>query len=726
MKKKALLIGVNEYQAGFSSLSSPVKNVTELKKVLEDSGIGGFVVNELCNPSTQKMREAIDGLFSSSSKEDLILLFFSGHGVTDNRGNLFFATSDTVFNEKRELQKSTAVSAKTVSQWMVESYSKRQVLILDCCYSGAFARNVVPMGNKSINIPKQFEKDDPVGPYKRPLNQPRVKKEDPSKKLGRAILTSSDSYEYSFETKDAELSVYTRYLIEGLQTGIADSDGDSDISTCGLHEYAKRRVREEQPSMTPQFFSSREGYAIPIAKSKPTAPELLYRRAVAKYAKRGKISEIAHTNLENIRVDHGLSEKEAQEIRVEVLQPYQIRLENIANYHQIFVETIKKRIYIPFLLGKEDLEDLQDLQDRLKLRNKDIGPVWWKYRSISSVALVLLVSSSVAMSKVIYDWVNDGTKISDVGNVPNTKQPFKYGGSSTWVPVQCKEDSTDETGQGIDRLIQKEHPGFILHSSATKSRDGIRRLIEGEFDFIISSDEVRPDDQQAAEEAGKPNIQQIPVTKDAIAFAVNSTAPTDGLTIENLQNIYGSTSRKSWDKVLGGEYEGLEDRKVIPFSRSREESGTVQYFVDALNINSQTFDSAIELVPSTYGKQGGLEKVRKFKDGIYFTTSTEIFGEVGIVPISIGYQANNVSLPYQDINFTPGCDNMHKNSSPLAKLATNYPKELVRQIYVTFLDDTPNDSSDDNDSIRAAKKYAEMLRTNEGQKYLQQIGYFPY
>lgn len=43
---------------------------------------------------------------------------------------------------------------------------------------------------------------------------------------GRAILTSSTSTQSSFEQEGYELSVYTLYLVEGIEKGAADKDGD--------------------------------------------------------------------------------------------------------------------------------------------------------------------------------------------------------------------------------------------------------------------------------------------------------------------------------------------------------------------------------------------------------------------------------------------------------------------------------------------------------------------
>ena len=62
------------------------------------------------------------------------MLYFSGHGVKDEQGNLYLAVKDT----ERPLLAGTSIEAAFITAQMDRSHSKRQILILDCCHSGAF------------------------------------------------------------------------------------------------------------------------------------------------------------------------------------------------------------------------------------------------------------------------------------------------------------------------------------------------------------------------------------------------------------------------------------------------------------------------------------------------------------------------------------------------------------------------------------------------------------
>ena len=128
MAKIALLIGVSEYEPGLNPLPAATKDVEAMQQVLANPEIGGFdEVKVLVNPLRQKMEEAIEILFDNRQKNDLLLLFFSGHGIKDQEGNLYFATRNT----RKNLLQSTTVSAKVVHQFMKNSRSKHEVVILD-------------------------------------------------------------------------------------------------------------------------------------------------------------------------------------------------------------------------------------------------------------------------------------------------------------------------------------------------------------------------------------------------------------------------------------------------------------------------------------------------------------------------------------------------------------------------------------------------------------------
>ena len=110
-RKVALLIGVSEYGEGIPSLTAPRNDVIAMKRVLENPKMGGFDdVKILPDPDLAQMQTAVQQIFASRSKDDLVLLFFSGHGITDDNNKLYLATKGT----SKDLYKTTSVPASFI------------------------------------------------------------------------------------------------------------------------------------------------------------------------------------------------------------------------------------------------------------------------------------------------------------------------------------------------------------------------------------------------------------------------------------------------------------------------------------------------------------------------------------------------------------------------------------------------------------------------------------
>jgi formylglycine-generating enzyme required for sulfatase activity/uncharacterized caspase-like protein len=349
MARIALLIGISEYQPGLAPLPNAVRDVEAMQRVLVNPQMGAFTpenVKVLKNPQRQEMAYAIEDLYTNCQKGDLVLFYFSGHGITVDNGDFYFSTRNTEKNQGK-LRTASAVAARDVHAWMNNSKSKHLVVILDCCFSGAFGKGLSPKDSGTIDLEHKLGGE------------------------GRAILTASTSTQYAFESDGLDLSIYTHYLVEGIEKGAADIDGDGLISVDELHGFAKSKVQEASPAMTPEFYPHKQGYRIVLAKSPKDDPQLKYRKEVEKRAKlnQGKLSVFALELLESKRIEWGLSDTDANTILEEVLQPYREYQRKLTRYEQALIRAVKEEEY-PFNEGVQ--QDLQDYQQELGLRDEDI------------------------------------------------------------------------------------------------------------------------------------------------------------------------------------------------------------------------------------------------------------------------------------------------------------------------------------------------------------------
>jgi len=376
MVKVALLIGVSQYGAGFNQLPAAANDVAAMQRVWQHPDMGDFdEVIVLIDPGPQEMGIAIENLFGDRNRDDLLLLYFSGHGVKDESGTLYLATRATRKNERGGLIRSTAIAARFVQEIMSDSRAKRQVVILDCCFSGAFAEGLFAKDDSAVDIRTQLGGE------------------------GRVILTSSTSTQYSFAQEGSDLSIYTRFLVEGIETGAADLDEDEVISADELHEYASIKVQKASPAMKPEIYTVKEGYKIILAKVPIGDPKLKYRKEVERYVYRGKISPVGRRILNARRDSLGLPREEAALIEAEVLNPYREYKKKVHEYEQALQEAIEHE----YPLSDRTRKELQDLQKVLSLRDEDIAPIEMRILAQRDSAFAFQDSSPSQLARVALD-----------------------------------------------------------------------------------------------------------------------------------------------------------------------------------------------------------------------------------------------------------------------------------------------------------------------------------
>jgi ABC-type branched-subunit amino acid transport system substrate-binding protein len=214
----ALLIGCSDYEdLGFPQLPAPVQDISALKRVLANPSIGDFAVETVFNRPSAAVSEEIENFFADRKPDDLLLLYFSCHGVLDAKGRLSFVAANT----KKGRLDSTGISARWVTEQMDQSRSQRIVLLLDCCYSGAFSGGLRRRSADVEEISEQF------------------------KGCGRVVITASDKLEYAYGSE------FTNAVVRGLETGAADLDGDGQVAVGELYDYVYDQVRQKSPDQTP-------------------------------------------------------------------------------------------------------------------------------------------------------------------------------------------------------------------------------------------------------------------------------------------------------------------------------------------------------------------------------------------------------------------------------------------------------------------------------------------
>ncbi len=211
---RALLIGNSTYPAdehNLQTLRGPIKDIVAVNRALIDKDTGLFAdadVTVLPEATSTRAIRALGKFFAGAGRDDVLLMYFSGHGKLDQTGRLHLCMQDT---ETTDLL-STAVSNVRINEFADASRARNIVLILDCCYAGAFRG-----GDLGESV---------AGP-------------------GRYVLSSCRGTQLANDaTVDNGTSFFTQHLVDGLLTA-TDTDEDGYVSFSDVYAYVDRRLREE-------------------------------------------------------------------------------------------------------------------------------------------------------------------------------------------------------------------------------------------------------------------------------------------------------------------------------------------------------------------------------------------------------------------------------------------------------------------------------------------------
>lgn len=185
MSGRALLIGIDNYDG--AELNCCINDVNCLKEAIEFNydGIRNFSIKTLKNEEASRagIKEGIKELFSGEG--NIALLYFSGHGIDDNKLGYIVAQN----YERNDY----GMSMNDILSIASQSKFTYKIIILDCCHSG-FMGNYGLIGDSSV------------------LSD------------GTIIMTASRKDEYAGEVNGH--GVFSNLLIEALKGGASDILGN--------------------------------------------------------------------------------------------------------------------------------------------------------------------------------------------------------------------------------------------------------------------------------------------------------------------------------------------------------------------------------------------------------------------------------------------------------------------------------------------------------------------
>ncbi len=234
----AVLIGINKYKD---------PNIRDLSFARNDAEVFGKLLEERIHPSERKIRFFLDqeatkrkimtsigeDLPRSVGKDDVVLLYFSGHGSPETDGSpdevsRYLITHDT---EYENIYATGIDMERELPRWFERINEPKLILMfIDSCFSGR-------AGGRTFEGPSLKEKRS-VYRDTYPIKMSQLELGE-----GRLMIAACDDDQVARETGELQHGVFTYYLLQRLQQRARD---EKTVSLNTLYDE------------TPQFF----GYAV--------------------------------------------------------------------------------------------------------------------------------------------------------------------------------------------------------------------------------------------------------------------------------------------------------------------------------------------------------------------------------------------------------------------------------------------------------------------------------
>lgn len=208
----AVIIGVSSYNH-MPVLRYPDDDAYRIFAFLK-SPEGGAIPDEQIrilvdeDATRQQIISTIQKLFSKAGKEDLVFLYFSGHGLP---GAFLPIDYDGMNNQ---------LFHDEISGLLARTHAKYKLCIADACHSGS----LLAMRGRDPQVLTQYYE-----------NLARAQ-------AGTALIMSSKSDETSLESSGLRQGVFSHFLIRGLK-GEADLNLDKKVGVQELYEFVYNHVR---------------------------------------------------------------------------------------------------------------------------------------------------------------------------------------------------------------------------------------------------------------------------------------------------------------------------------------------------------------------------------------------------------------------------------------------------------------------------------------------------
>ncbi|HWY12161.1 MAG TPA: caspase family protein [Bacteroidia bacterium] len=239
-----VVIGSEKFKNSKFNLAYAVKDASDVSNTMVNSkSFGKIEVKKLFNQSfSTDSVKLLKDFFAKSTINDVVMVFFAGHGYLDDDLSYYFPTYYTDFTDP----KINSINFKEFESLFKEMKPIRKLMFVDACFSGEVDEDIYEMDNDEK--PKKDKRDIRISGttfvQSTALEMSKSIFSDLRQNSGATIISSAGGTEAAYEGEKWNNGLFTHCLLDGMSNYKADTNKDKKIMLSELQKFVAEEVNQ--------------------------------------------------------------------------------------------------------------------------------------------------------------------------------------------------------------------------------------------------------------------------------------------------------------------------------------------------------------------------------------------------------------------------------------------------------------------------------------------------
>lgn len=242
-------IGVSKYLNNNYNLKYAAKDAQDLSNYTQTlkHGYQKIETIELLNENvtTENVIKIKEQLLKTKVS-DVVIVFYAGHGLIDDKLDYYLATHNIDFNDPSK----KGLSYENLEGLLDGIPARKKLLLMDSCHSGEIDKDELEVINAEKSSNKNVtnrgtitvsNKSKKIG-LKNSFELMQMLFADLKRGTGAMVISSASGVEYAYEGEQWKNGVFTYALLEGLKSGNCDVNKDGETSISEIRKYVIDKV----------------------------------------------------------------------------------------------------------------------------------------------------------------------------------------------------------------------------------------------------------------------------------------------------------------------------------------------------------------------------------------------------------------------------------------------------------------------------------------------------